>query len=102
MKKVIIIILGIIPLYIHAWTANAEVTAIYSHNGKHIINIDVEDKQCGTVGKFWWSTDDSDAKDMFTLALTAYVSGKKVAVVYNETTPNCFSNGSEATHLVIR
>lgn len=84
------------------WTVTTGmVTAVYSHDGTHFIQTTIADAACGSAGRFWWSTSDSDAKDMFALALSAFLAGKQVRVVQDSAAPNCNSSGNLATHLVI-
>jgi len=82
-------------------TASGEVTSVYSHDGAHVIRTTITDNVC-TPGGFWWPADDSDANDMFSLALAALMAGKKVKVVYDPNNLNCLYGGStKVTHLVI-
>lgn len=83
------------------WVGNTgEIESITSHNGDHIIQTTITDNVCGTEGKYWWKADDSDAKDMFALAMMAFASGKKLGVVRDpENTSECKWNGALVTHL---
>lgn len=84
------------------WTVGTgSVTAVYSHEGTHFIQTTIGDAACGSAGRFWWLTSDSDAKDMFALALSAFLAGKQVRVVQDGAAPNCSNGGNLATHLVI-
>ena len=84
------------------WTpTSGMVTAVYSHDGTHVIQTTIVDAACGAAGRFWWPASDSDAKDMFALALSAFVAGKQVRVVQDAATPSCSNGGNLATHLVI-
>jgi hypothetical protein len=75
---------------------------LYSHKGSHFLETTIPDNPCGTVGKFWWPSDDPDAKDMFALSLAALMSGKPVRVVYDETQLACVYGGAVASHMQIR
>ena len=81
------------------WSNRSTVVEIYSYNGKHFVETNISNNPCGAAGKFWWSADDSDAKEMFSLALSAFMTGKKIRVIFNELTPNCDISGAEATHM---
>lgn len=84
------------------WTVTSGmVTAVYSHDGTHFIQTTIADAACGAAGRFWWSTSDSDAKDMFALALSAFLAGKQVRVVQDSVVPSCSNSGNLATHVVI-
>jgi hypothetical protein len=82
-------------------TATGNVTKIYSHEGRHFIKTGIADAPCGIAGYFWWPTSDIDAKDMFALALSAYLAGKRVRVVHDSAASNCDNGGNLATHLAI-
>lgn len=84
------------------WTALGTVTAMYSHNGSHIIETSIADAACGSAGKFWWPTSDSDAKDMFALALSAYIAGKRIRVVHDPAATSCNSGGNLALFMGIQ
>jgi len=104
MKK--FIILAVSLLYstssFAGWsTSTGEVTRVYSHNGAHVIRTTITDKVC-TAGSFWWSADDSDAKDMFSLAMAALMSGKKIQVVYADNDLDCrHGNSAKITHMAL-
>jgi hypothetical protein len=103
MKKLLLLLIAFsLPTYA-GWSKTGSITSITSHNGFHLINSTITDDTCGTAGKFYWPTDDNDAKDMFALALAAYMGGKKVAVVYSAETPECILSAFiKATHLTIK
>lgn len=84
------------------WSASTgEVSRVYSHNGAHVIRTAITDNVCN-AGAFWWPADDSDAKEMFSLALAALMSGKEINVVYNPNDLDCQHGGSaKITHMVI-
>jgi len=104
MRKTIISLLlaGVSTSAMAGWsTSSGEVTRVYSHNGAHVIRTTLTDDVC-TPGAFWWPADDSDAKDMFALALAALTAGKKVQVVYADNNLDCQHGGStKITHMVI-
>ena len=82
-------------------TSSGEVTKVYSHNGAHVIRTTLTDNVC-TPGAFWWPADDSDAKDMFALALAALTSGKNIQVVYSDNDLDCrHGDSTKITHMVI-
>ncbi len=82
-------------------TSSGEVTRVYSHNGAHVIRTSLTDNAC-TAGHFWWPTDDTDAKDMFSLALSALMSGKKIQVLFDPNSLDCRHGGSaKITHMGI-
>ena len=103
MKNLLLLMMIIPSFALAGWsTTGGEVTSVYSHNGAHVIRTTLTDNVCAP-GAFWWPTgDDSDAKDMFSLALTALVSGKTIRVVYDPNNLDC-QHGSSAkiTHMVI-
>lgn len=81
------------------WTNLGTITAIYSHNGSHIVETTITDGPCGSAGKFWWPTLDTDAKDMFAMALSAFVAGKRIRVVHDPATLNCSNGANLATYM---
>jgi hypothetical protein len=83
------------------WSTLGTVSQVYSHNGNHVVLTSISNNPCGIPGKFWWPTDDPDAKDMFTLSLSAFMSEKQVRVVFDGDAPNCNYNGALATHMMI-
>jgi hypothetical protein len=84
------------------WSASGTVASVYSHDGYYFVSIDIANNPCGTPGKFWWpTTGDTDAKDMYAMALTALAADKPIAVVFDENAPNCYINGARVTHMVI-
>lgn len=84
-----------------AWTECGEVTEVYSHNGLHIINTTISSS--ARTKQFYWPTSDPDAQDMFTLALTAFISGKKISVHYSSVNCNAgIGNATLITHLKIK
>jgi hypothetical protein len=84
------------------WSTSAgEVTKVYSHDGAHVIRTAITDDVCN-AGSFWWPADDSDANDMFSLALAALMSGKNIQVVYDESDLNCnHGNSAKITHMAV-
>lgn len=88
------------------WSGKGNVEVVTSHNGVHLIDTTIADGMCGGEagkGKFYWKAEDADAKDMLALALAAFMGGKKVAVVYNESEAECMmTNFTQASHLSIR
>lgn len=85
------------------WSAlSGEVMTLYSHAGSHVVRTTLSDGPCGK-GSFWWPTDNSDAKDMFALALASLMSGKKIGVVFDESKPDCRHGGSaRITHMYLK
>ena len=82
-------------------TSSGEVLQVYSHNGAHVIRTTLTDNVCN-AGAFWWPADDSDAKDMFSLALSALMAGKKIKVVYDPNNLECkHGNSVKITHMVL-
>lgn len=104
MNRIIITVLLIIISgdVLAGWsTSTGEVTRVYSHNGAHVIRTTLTDDIC-SAGNFWWPADDSDAPDMFALALAALTANKKVQVVYSPTTPDCrHGESAKISHIVI-
>lgn len=99
--KSIFLFLMLIPSLAFAWSGTGEVTAVYSHAGDHVIRSTIASNACSS-GAFWWPADGADAKDMFSLALTALVSGKKISVVYNSNDSECrHGNSAKISHMVI-
>jgi hypothetical protein len=82
-------------------TTTGTVSAVYSHNGFHVVQTSIADAPCGTAGAFWWPTGDSDAKDMFALALAAHLAGKRIRVVHDAAAPSCSNGGNLATYMLI-
>ena len=82
-------------------TTLGEVNRVYSHDGAHVIRTTITDDVCAP-GAFWWPADDSDAKDMFALAMAALMSGKKIQVVYSESNLDCqHGNSAKITHMAL-
>ncbi|EAQ65508.1 hypothetical protein MED121_22592 [Marinomonas sp. MED121] len=83
-----------------AWTGTGEITEVYSHDGLHIINTTINGTPCSR--QFYWPTSDPDAKDMFTLALAAFMGGKTISVHYSSLSCNAgIGNAVLITHLKI-
>ncbi|NOU52140.1 hypothetical protein HG263_16545 [Pseudoalteromonas sp. JBTF-M23] len=106
-KNLFVLMLLIFPGVSQAgWTKGwGKITEIMSHDGKHIIYTTIEDKTCGGSGNFWWPTSDPDAKDMFALAMAAFMGEKEVMLVHRESVQDqeCqFGHISKATHIRIR
>jgi len=97
----ILMALGVPALALADWTVLGLVNNVYSHDGYHFIETTIPDAPCGSAGKFWWLTSDTDAKYMFALATTALVAQKQFRVVHDPATPNCLFGGQLATHLMI-
>lgn len=101
-KFLLLLACGFLPIAALAgWTAFGTVSSVYSHDGYYVVRTSLSDNPCGTPGMFWWPATDSDAKDMFAMAMTALVTDKMIAVVHDASTPNCSWNGQLATHIVI-
>ncbi|GEA11700.1 hypothetical protein [Alteromonas sp. KUL49] len=85
------------------WTStDGEVLQVFSHNGFHLVKTNIPASTCSTSGHFWWPADDPDADDMLSIALAAFMSGKKVGFVHNTDTPEClWNNWNKATHIRI-
>ena len=102
-KTILLICLILFTGISHAdWsTSSGEVTSVYSHDGAHVIRTTLTDGSC-EAGNYWWPADDPDAKDMFSLALAALMSGKNIAVVYSDANPDCaHGNSAKITHMRI-
>ncbi|MCU7808056.1 MAG: hypothetical protein KZQ73_09350 [Candidatus Thiodiazotropha sp. (ex Semelilucina semeliformis)] len=105
MKKLALSCLTLFPFACNAgWSQGwGTVTQVISHNGQHIIYTTIPDALRNSNGKFWWPSDDSDAKDMYSMALAAFMGGKELSVAYNENTPEwLYNNIAKATHMKIR
>jgi len=107
MKKILSLatLLSITSIASAGWSSSdGEVTAVYSHDGDHVIRTTITDTVCN-AGNFWWPAEGdnaNDAKDMFSLALTALASGKKIRVVYSPGDLVCnHGNSAKITHMVI-
>jgi hypothetical protein len=104
MKKhlwIIVLIMSAGNVFAGWATSSGEVTRVYSHNGSHVIRTTLTDNVCN-AGNFWWPADDSDAKDMFALALSALMSDKKITVVYDPGNLDCkHGNSAKITHMSI-
>ncbi len=103
MKKILITVLLLCSANALAgWSTSAgKVTRVYSHNGAHVIRTTIIDAVC-SPGSFWWPADDADAKDMFALALSAFMAGKNITVVYDSGNLNCqHGNSAKITHMSI-
>lgn len=83
------------------WTSAGTLSRVYSHDGYHVIATTLIDNPCGTPGKFWWPADDSDAKDMLAISLTALMAQKNILVLYDENTIECRWSGQLMTHIAI-
>jgi hypothetical protein len=95
------LLLAIAPIANAQWSSLGAVTTVYSHDGNYFVIVNIADNPCGSNGKFWWPATDSDAKDMYAMALTALASEKRIAVVFNESAPSCSVNAALATHMLI-
>lgn len=84
------------------WTNPGKIHEVMSHDGVHIIYTNMSDEACNSTGNFWWPADDPDAKDMLSIALAAFMSGKYVRVVHDAESPECiFGHINKATHIRI-
>ena len=104
MNKILLSILFLVSVNATAgWsTSSGVVTKAYSNHGSHVIRTTITDDVC-PPGHFWWPADDSDAKDMFALALAAFMAGKKVSVVYDKSALSCaHGDSAKITHMVIQ
>jgi len=104
-RMILALLISILPAVsfgAQTWTALGTITSVYSHNGQHVIETSIADAPCGAAGKFWWPTSDSDAKDMFAMALAAYVAGKRIRVVHDPAATSCSSSGNLATFMAIQ
>ena len=82
------------------WSEKGNVLEVFSYKGKHFVQTTITNNPCGVAGKFWWpTTDNSDAKDMLALSLSAFMSGKRIRLIYDEAAPSCSSNGAEGTKM---
>lgn len=71
------------------WTGEGVVNTTYSHGGTYFIYTTIADSPCGVAGRFYWSATSPDAKDMYAMALTAFTTGKKIAVHHYPSAPSC-------------
>ena len=83
------------------WSGSGTVSQVWPHDGYYFVQTTITDNPCGSAGKFWWPATDSDAKDMYAMALAALVADKSIAVVFNENSLNCMFGGQMSTHMVI-
>ncbi|MCW8091871.1 hypothetical protein [Alteromonas sp. ASW11-130] len=85
------------------WSSYGEVTSVTSHNGLHLLHTTIQDSTCDGRGKFWWPTDDTDAKDMLSISLAALMSGKRVRLVHDNQNLQCRLGNqfNMATHIEI-
>ncbi len=83
------------------WTDSSTIRHVYSHDGLYFIDTALAVSPCGTPGRFWWPTSDSDAKDMYAMVLLAVATGKPIAVVYDASSPACDNGGALVTHMRI-
>jgi hypothetical protein len=90
MKRILCLVLMMSssPLYAGWSLTTGLVERVYSHNGSHVIRTTLTDNVC-THGNFWWPADDSDARDMFALALAALPAGKAIQVHYDTADLDC-------------
>lgn len=78
---------------------SGEVTDIYSNNGSIFLMTTITDGPCPAAGKFWWLITDPDSSIMMSLALTAFSTGNKIQVVYDQANPQCSYAGAAITHM---
>ena len=103
MKRILCLLLMMSSSSLYAgWSsATGLVERVYSHNGSHVIRTTLTDNVC-TPGNFWWPADDSDARDMFALALAALTAGKAIQVHYDTADLGCrHGNATKITHMLI-
>ena len=95
-------LLSLSPLSNAGWSSSTgEVTRVYSHNGNHVIRTTLTDPICAP-GNYWWPANDPDAKDMFSLAITALTTGKKIGVAYDPADPDCrHGNSAKISYMYI-
>ena len=102
MKRILCLVLIMFSSSLCAgWSSTGLVERVYSHNGSHVIRTTLTDNVC-TPGHLWWPADDSDAGDMFALALAALTAGKEVQVVYDTADLSCqHGDSAKITHMAI-
>lgn len=104
MKKYIVsaifALCSLFTLQATAWTSLGEVNDVISHNETYVIFTSIPDSSCSNPGAFYFSHTDPDAKDMFTIALAALMSGKKVKAIDSGVASECNGFGAaKLTHL---
>ena len=84
-----------------SWSPIAgEVTEVMSHNGYHVIYTTLNDGSCANPGAFYWSIDNPNAQDMFSIALAAMMANKKIMMVDTGASQDCTSYGAaKGTHI---
>ncbi len=85
-----------------SWSGDGQVKAVYSHDGMHVVETTIEEDVCGNNGKFWWPKNDDDSSDMFSISLTALVSGNYVRFAFSSNSELCKFGAAQATHAMIR
>lgn len=81
------------------WVGGGEAGSLYSHNTKYLLHTNISSHYCGADGMFWWPKGSDDARDMYSMALTAISSGKTIYVVEKD---DCDANNrSLITHMRI-
>ena len=92
-----------VPLVVNAaWTGVGDVSQVFSHDGFHYVQTSIVDNSCGTAGKFYSPTSDSDARDMLAIALAALTADKEVRVNGDFVTPTCSNGGALITHMMVQ
>jgi len=98
---VVCLMLASTAIYARWSLTSGFVNQVYAHKENYVVESSITDNTCGHAGKFYWLTTDPEAKEMYAMALLALSTGKKIAVVYNETSPQCLYSGDRITHMVI-
>ncbi|ARC92030.1 hypothetical protein B6A42_07890 [Vibrio coralliilyticus] len=86
------------------WTTYAEVTSVQIHDNSIFAletnTTDHTSASCASQnGTYWWPATDHLAKEIYSSALAAFASGKKVSVVYAD---ECNLKSKRLTHIIIK
>lgn len=86
-----------------AWTTSAKVISVGSYDGTFRVETETTDNTSAVCassnGAYWWWANDPVSKEIYSMALAAYVSGKKIKVTYID---ECNNSAKRIKYIVIQ
>ncbi|MCM2359009.1 MAG: hypothetical protein NDI77_12725 [Geobacteraceae bacterium] len=82
------------------WYDNISIREVIAHGGYYLIGTNSTLADCGVQGRFTIPASTPMARDMYAMALTAYLSGKKIAI-YVDANQGCAVSGMVSTLMTI-
>ena len=67
----------------NGWYENISIRAVTAHGSYYLLDTSSTLADCGYAGRFAIPANTSMARDMYAMALTAYLNGKKIAIYVN-------------------